>query len=130
LRLDVEVRSFFADLPMRIAKAHLIIARGGASTVSELAVIGRPSILVPLPNALDQDQTANAGQLAEAGAAIVVRQIEFTPESLADMLVQLLDDPAGLRHRAAAAKTIGIADAADRLAELVLQIASVKKVET
>ena len=72
-----EVAPFFADLPARIAASHLVIARSGASTVAELAAIGRPAILVPLPHALDQDQSANAGVLAPAGGAIRLRAERF-----------------------------------------------------
>ena len=80
----VEIAEFFIDLPRRIAAAHLVICRAGASTVCELEVIGRPSILVPFPFALDQDQAANAAALGAAGGAVVVPQKEFTPERLAD----------------------------------------------
>ena len=73
LGVTAEVAPFFADLPARIAAAHLVVSRSGASTVAELAAIGRPAILVPLPHALDQDQLANAGVLAEAGGAIRAR---------------------------------------------------------
>jgi UDP-N-acetylglucosamine--N-acetylmuramyl-(pentapeptide) pyrophosphoryl-undecaprenol N-acetylglucosamine transferase len=117
--LVTEVRPFFADLPMRIAQAHLVIARAGASTVSELAVIGRPSILVPFPFALDQDQAANAALLEKAGAAMVVKQANFTPEWLADSIRLALADREGLEARAQAARASGIADAAERLADLV-----------
>ncbi|MGH6800620.1 MAG: undecaprenyldiphospho-muramoylpentapeptide beta-N-acetylglucosaminyltransferase [Methylocella sp.] len=119
LGVDAEVRSFFSDLPARIAQAHLVIARAGASTVSELAVIGRPAILVPLPHALDQDQAANAKQFAAAGAAIVVAQSAFSPQWLATALVEAQGDVASLAHRAGAAKRVGIPDAAKRLADLV-----------
>ena len=78
IEFPVELADFFADLPARMARAHLVVGRSGASTVSELAVIGRPSILVPFPHALDQDQAANAAVLAAAGAATVVPQREFT----------------------------------------------------
>src|ERR1051325_8618149 len=78
-----EVAPFFSDLPSRIAAAHLIVSRSGASTVAELAAIGRPAILVPLPHALDQDQLANATVLANAGGAIVLKQDDFTPGRLA-----------------------------------------------
>ena len=78
--------AFFSDLPARIAAASLVIARAGASTVSELAVIGRPSILVPFPHALDQDQAANADELRRDGAAQVVRETDFSPQWLADAL--------------------------------------------
>ena len=117
--LVTEVQPFFADLPMRIAQAHLVIARAGASTVSELAVIGRPSILVPFPHALDQDQAANAALLEKSGAALVVKQTNFTPDWLADMIRLALADPAGLEARANAARAAGISDAAERLADLV-----------
>jgi UDP-N-acetylglucosamine--N-acetylmuramyl-(pentapeptide) pyrophosphoryl-undecaprenol N-acetylglucosamine transferase len=108
-------------LPARIAAAHLVIGRAGASTVSELAVIGRPSILVPFPHALDQDQAANAAVLAASGAAQVVPQTEFTPERLASLLRKALADPASLIAAAQAAKAAGVADAAERLADLVLE---------
>lgn len=122
-----QIAPFFADLPQRMAEAHLVIARAGASTVSELAVIGRPSILVPLPHALDQDQAANAAELAKFGSAEVFRQSDFTPEALAARISDLAADPAQLTARAAAAKSVGIADAAERLADLVLGVADKTK---
>jgi UDP-N-acetylglucosamine--N-acetylmuramyl-(pentapeptide) pyrophosphoryl-undecaprenol N-acetylglucosamine transferase len=124
LGVDAEVRSFFSDLPVRIAQSHLVIARAGASTVSELAVIGRPAILVPLPHALDQDQAANSRQFAATGAAIVVVQSAFSPQWLATALVEAQGDMASLARRAAAAKRAGIADAAERLADLVQSLVS------
>jgi UDP-N-acetylglucosamine--N-acetylmuramyl-(pentapeptide) pyrophosphoryl-undecaprenol N-acetylglucosamine transferase len=119
LGVDAEVMPFFSDLPGRIAQAHLVIARAGASTVAELAVIGRPAILVPLPHALDQDQAANARWLAAAGGAIAVAQSAFSPQWLATALVEAQGDMASLARRAAAAKRAGIPDAAERLAGLV-----------
>jgi UDP-N-acetylglucosamine--N-acetylmuramyl-(pentapeptide) pyrophosphoryl-undecaprenol N-acetylglucosamine transferase len=110
-------------LPARIAAAHLIIGRAGASTVSELAVIGRASVLVPFPHALDQDQAANAATLAKSGGAIVVSQNEFTPDRLTAILRDALAAPAKLESSAAAAKSVGVPDAAERLADLVLEIA-------
>ena len=74
----VELAPFFADLPQRIAAAHLVIGRAGASTVAELATIGRPSILVPYPYAADDHQTANARAFEAAGACIVIPHAEFT----------------------------------------------------
>jgi UDP-N-acetylglucosamine--N-acetylmuramyl-(pentapeptide) pyrophosphoryl-undecaprenol N-acetylglucosamine transferase len=127
LAVEAEVASFFTDLPKRIAEAHLVIARAGASTVSELAVIGRPSILVPYPHALDQDQAANAEELAATGAAIVIKQDGFTPAFLAARLKEALGDEEGLRQRAGAAKMAGIADAAERLANLVATLVSKKQ---
>lgn len=119
-----EVRPFFADLPERIARAHLVVARAGASTVSELSVIGRPSILVPFPHALDQDQAANAALLAKSGAALVVRQDKFTPDWLADTIRSALADREGLEARAHAARAAGIPNAAERLADLVEELMS------
>jgi len=99
--------------------AHLVIARAGASTVAELAVAGRPSILVPLPGAIDDHQSANAHALAASGGAWVVPQIGFTPTLLAGRLQDLLADPAGLVAMAAGARGHARADAAARLADLV-----------
>jgi UDP-N-acetylglucosamine--N-acetylmuramyl-(pentapeptide) pyrophosphoryl-undecaprenol N-acetylglucosamine transferase len=125
LSFPVEVAEFFPNLPERIASSHLVIGRAGASTVSELAVIGRASILVPFPHALDQDQAANAAALAANGAAQVVPQSEFTPERLATSLRKALADPAPLIAAAAAAKAVGVPDAAERLADLVVALAKI-----
>jgi UDP-N-acetylglucosamine--N-acetylmuramyl-(pentapeptide) pyrophosphoryl-undecaprenol N-acetylglucosamine transferase len=123
--VEAEVAPFFADLPHRMAQAHLVIARAGASTVSELAVVGRPSILVPFPFSLDQDQAANAAHLAETGAATVIRQTDFTPQWLGARLSESFTDPEGLTRRAGAAKSAGVPDAAERLADLVLRVAKI-----
>ena len=123
LNYPVEIAEFFPDLPARIAASHLVVGRAGASTVSELAVIGRPSVLVPFPHALDQDQAANAAALAASGGAVVVPQTEFTPERLAAILREALAAPAKLAVAAEAAKATGVADAADRLADVVLSLA-------
>ncbi|MBV8107937.1 MAG: UDP-N-acetylglucosamine--N-acetylmuramyl-(pentapeptide) pyrophosphoryl-undecaprenol N-acetylglucosamine transferase [Hyphomicrobiales bacterium] len=123
ISFPVEVAEFFPDLPARIAAAHLVIGRAGASTVSELAAIGRPSVLVPFPHALDQDQAANAAALAASSGAIVVPQTEFTPARLAAILREALASPAKLATSAKAAKATGVLDAAERLADLVLEVA-------
>jgi len=121
LRIAAEVAPFFADLPARIAAAHLVVSRSGAGTVAELAAIGRPAILVPLPHALDQDQFANAGVLERAGGAIRLRQEDFTPERLAAEVTALAGAPQKLVAMAAAARSQGAIDAADRLADLVIR---------
>lgn len=123
LGITAEVAAFFADLPRRIAESHLVIGRAGASTVCEIAVIGRASILVPYPFALDHDQAANAAELAATGAATVIRQPDFTPRRLADEIEAALADPQALTRRAAEAKSAGVPDAAARLADLVLRTA-------
>jgi UDP-N-acetylglucosamine--N-acetylmuramyl-(pentapeptide) pyrophosphoryl-undecaprenol N-acetylglucosamine transferase len=108
-----------------MAASHLVISRSGASTVAELAAIGRPAILVPLPHALDQDQRANAGMLERAGGAIMMEQAQFTPNRLATEIARLAADPAKLTAMAAAARRQGILDAADRLADLVMRVAGI-----
>ena len=123
LGVQAECAPFFNDLPARMANAHLIVSRSGASTVAELSAIGRPAILVPLPHALDQDQFVNAGVLAEAGGAIRLEQRDFTPQRLASEIEKLASGPAALAKMAAAAKSAGTQDAAERLADLVLQVA-------
>jgi UDP-N-acetylglucosamine--N-acetylmuramyl-(pentapeptide) pyrophosphoryl-undecaprenol N-acetylglucosamine transferase len=123
--IAAEVAPFFKDLPARMAAAHLVIGRSGASTVAELAAIGRPSILVPLPGAIDQDQAANARSLAEIGAATMIMQPDFTPERLAAEVVGHLANPSGLTDRARAAKSAGVLDAAERLASIVLSLAKI-----
>jgi UDP-N-acetylglucosamine--N-acetylmuramyl-(pentapeptide) pyrophosphoryl-undecaprenol N-acetylglucosamine transferase len=124
LGIAADCAPFFADLPMRIAAGHLIVSRSGASTVAELSAIGRPSILVPLPHALDQDQFHNAGVLQAAGGAIRIEQRDFKPERLAAEITALAAEPARLAALARAAKSAGTTDAAERLAELVLKVAS------
>jgi UDP-N-acetylglucosamine--N-acetylmuramyl-(pentapeptide) pyrophosphoryl-undecaprenol N-acetylglucosamine transferase len=119
------VAPFFADLPARIAASHLVVARSGASTVAELAAIGRPSILVPLPHAIDQDQFANAGVLERAGGAVRLVQDTFTTERLATEIAALAGAPERLRTMAAAARSLGRLDAAARLADLVLDVATI-----
>ena len=125
-RVTTVAEPFFSDLPRRIADAHLVVSRSGASTVAELAAIGRPSILVPLPGALDQDQAANAKSLAEIGAAELIMQPEFTPQRLAAEMMGRLENPAALTRAAAAAKSAGITDAAHRLAAVVLSLAKIE----
>jgi UDP-N-acetylglucosamine--N-acetylmuramyl-(pentapeptide) pyrophosphoryl-undecaprenol N-acetylglucosamine transferase len=119
-QVTAEVAPFFADLPGRIAASHLVVARAGASTVAELAAIGRPAILVPLPHALDQDQSANAGVLAQAGAALRLPQDDFTADRLAAEIGALASAPQKLVAMAAAARSQGAVDAAERLADLVV----------
>jgi UDP-N-acetylglucosamine--N-acetylmuramyl-(pentapeptide) pyrophosphoryl-undecaprenol N-acetylglucosamine transferase len=114
---------FFADIPALLTGAHLVIARAGASTVAELAVVGRPSVLVPLPIAIDDHQTANARALADAGGAWLMPQTGFSPAALAERLTQVVADPSQLARAAAAAATQGRAGAAKKLADLVEAVA-------
>jgi UDP-N-acetylglucosamine--N-acetylmuramyl-(pentapeptide) pyrophosphoryl-undecaprenol N-acetylglucosamine transferase len=125
LKIDAELAPFFTDLPARLASHHLIISRSGAGTVAELGAVGRPSILVPLPGSIDQDQFANAGVLAEAGGAIRIVQADFTPDRLAAEISSLAAEPARLAAMAAGARTVGKLDAAERLADLVGKVAGI-----
>ena len=125
LKINAELAPFFTDLPARLASNHLVISRSGAGTVAELAAIGRPSILVPLPGAIDQDQFANAGVLSQAGGALRIPQAEFTPDRLAAEISALAAEPARLTAMAASARTVGRLDAAERLADLVVKIAGI-----
>jgi UDP-N-acetylglucosamine--N-acetylmuramyl-(pentapeptide) pyrophosphoryl-undecaprenol N-acetylglucosamine transferase len=125
LSVAAEIAPFFSDLPARMAACHLVISRSGASTVAELAAIGRPSILVPLPGALDQDQFANAGVLESAGGALRLRQADFTPQRLANEIAVLAGKPQRLVAMAGAAQAVGRLDAAERLADLVLKVAGI-----
>jgi UDP-N-acetylglucosamine--N-acetylmuramyl-(pentapeptide) pyrophosphoryl-undecaprenol N-acetylglucosamine transferase len=120
LGIAAEVEPFFRDLPARIAASHVVISRSGASTVAELAAIGRPAILVPLPHALDHDQRANASMLEQAGGAIMMEQAHFTPDRVAAEIARLAASPEKLAAMAAAARGEGILDGADRLADLVM----------
>jgi UDP-N-acetylglucosamine--N-acetylmuramyl-(pentapeptide) pyrophosphoryl-undecaprenol N-acetylglucosamine transferase len=118
-----DLASFFTDLPARMAASHLVVSRSGASTIAELQVIGRASVLVPLPGALDQDQANNAKVLADAGAATLVPQKDFTPERLAGLLSAALADLPGLAGRGARARALAIPDAGRRLADLAESVA-------
>jgi UDP-N-acetylglucosamine--N-acetylmuramyl-(pentapeptide) pyrophosphoryl-undecaprenol N-acetylglucosamine transferase len=121
--ITAELAPFFKDLPQRMAAAHLVVARSGASSVSELTVLGRPSILVPLPHALDNDQLNNATRLAEAGAAWCIEQKSLTPQRLGTEIAALIDSPDRLMAAAVAAKRAGKPDAVKLLADLVEQLA-------
>jgi UDP-N-acetylglucosamine--N-acetylmuramyl-(pentapeptide) pyrophosphoryl-undecaprenol N-acetylglucosamine transferase len=125
LKINAELAPFFGDLPARLASSHLVISRSGAGTVAELGAIGRPSILVPLPGSIDQDQFANAGVLAEAGGALRIAQRDFTPDRLAAEISALAAEPARLSAMAAGARTVGRPDAAGRLADLVANVAGI-----
>jgi UDP-N-acetylglucosamine--N-acetylmuramyl-(pentapeptide) pyrophosphoryl-undecaprenol N-acetylglucosamine transferase len=121
--IDCEVSPFFSDMAARMAAAHLVISRSGASTVSEISVIGRPAILVPYPHALDHDQAANAAALMAKGGAEVVRQEELSPEALAGRIAAAMLEPDRLALTAERAKAAGSPDATALLASMVEAIA-------
>ena len=118
-----EIRTFFDDIPERLVDAHIVISRAGASAVAEIALIGRPSILIPYAAAANDHQTANALGLVEAGAAVILQEGTLTSEALASELQSLLDDPDRLARMARSADKISQSDAAANLANLVEEVA-------
>jgi UDP-N-acetylglucosamine--N-acetylmuramyl-(pentapeptide) pyrophosphoryl-undecaprenol N-acetylglucosamine transferase len=118
-----ELSPFFMDMPRRIAGAHLVVCRSGASTIAELGVIGRPAVMVPLPHALDNDQLRNAESFAKAGAGWVHPQAGLEPRAFAQFLTSLRSQQRALQQAAAAALGHGKPDAAERLADLAERIA-------
>ena len=121
--VDAGCATFFDDIPARLAAAHLVIGRAGASTVAELTTAGRPAILVPFPHATEDHQRANAKALDAAGGAILLPHERFTSGALRLHLEALLGDPARLAAMAGAARGQGRPDAAARLADLVCELA-------
>ncbi len=123
LGIPAELSTYIADMPDKIADTHLVIARAGASTIAELTAAGRPAILVPLPIATDDHQTANAREMAKAGGARMIPQDEFTPDTLARQIEARAEDPQALANAAARSLSVGRPHAAQDLADLVERIA-------
>ncbi|MDZ4365411.1 glycosyltransferase, partial [Brevundimonas sp.] len=117
--IDAEVAPFFRDMAERLSKAHLVVGRSGASTCAELAVAALPSVLIPLKIAMDDHQRLNAKALVDAGAAEMVLEDDLTVQGLTVTLEGLLSDPGRLAAMSAAARSVAIPDAAQRLADLV-----------
>ncbi|WP_260598361.1 undecaprenyldiphospho-muramoylpentapeptide beta-N-acetylglucosaminyltransferase [Sphingomonas endolithica] len=119
LSIAAELATYLPDMPEQLAWAHLVIARAGASTLAELTCAGRPAILVPLPGATDDHQTANAREMTQAGGARTIDQRAFTPVELAKQMQRLGLDPLALQNAAGRARSCGRPDAARDLADLV-----------
>lgn len=117
-----ELQPFFADLPARLGRADLVIARAGASTVAELLAVGRPAVLIPYPYAADDHQTANAVRLERAGAAVRIAESELTAHALAATLTTLLASPERLLAMQQAARRLARCDAAERIASALLSL--------
>ncbi|MES3092070.1 undecaprenyldiphospho-muramoylpentapeptide beta-N-acetylglucosaminyltransferase [Sphingomonas aerolata] len=117
--IPAELATYLPDMPEQLAWAHLVIARAGASTISELTAAGRPAILVPLPGATDDHQTVNAREITRAGGARTIRQGDFTAVELAKQMQKLGLDPAALQNAAGRARSCGRPNAASDLADLV-----------
>jgi UDP-N-acetylglucosamine--N-acetylmuramyl-(pentapeptide) pyrophosphoryl-undecaprenol N-acetylglucosamine transferase len=120
--IATELDSFFDDVAMRLCRAHLVICRAGASTVAELAAVGRPAILIPYPHATDDHQTANARAFVEAGGGWLLPQASLSRDELARRIESLLTDRTALTAAAASAAQFGRRDAAQLLARLVLDL--------
>jgi UDP-N-acetylglucosamine--N-acetylmuramyl-(pentapeptide) pyrophosphoryl-undecaprenol N-acetylglucosamine transferase len=123
LNIPAELLTYIEDMPDRLAEAHLVIARAGASTIAELTAAGRPAILVPLPIATDDHQTVNAREMAKAGGARMIPQDEFTSEALSAQIAAIAGDAQALANAAERALSVGRPHATSDLADLVERIA-------
>ena len=123
VKIEAELSPFFSDMPQKLSQAHLVIARSGAGTVSEIAAVGRPSILIPLAIAMDDHQAANAEALTEIGAADMVLESNLYPQLLGALITARLQDADDLRARAAAAKASAKVNAAKELADMAERVA-------
>ena len=123
LNIPAELLTYIEDMPDRLAEAHLVIARAGASTIAELTAAGRPAILVPLPIATDDHQTVNAREMAKAGGARMIPQDEFTSEVLSAQIAAIAGDAQALSNAAERALSVGRPHATSDLADLVERIA-------
>lgn len=121
--IDADIRTFFDDMPAQLAEAQLVIARSGASTIADLTVIGRPAVLVPYAAAAADHQTANARQMVDAGAAILMPESKFNAQTLAEHMETVLLHPTGALQMSRAALSCGIPDATARLVALVETLA-------
>lgn len=125
--IAAEVKSFFRDLPARMSEAQLVISRSGASSVADISVIGRPSILVPFAAAAGDHQSANARGLVEAGAAILIPERRLEPEMLASHIASVLGNPEAAQAMAEAALGSAMPQAHVELADMVETLAEEKK---
>jgi UDP-N-acetylglucosamine--N-acetylmuramyl-(pentapeptide) pyrophosphoryl-undecaprenol N-acetylglucosamine transferase len=119
LGIPADLATYIEDMPEKLGWSHLVIARAGASTIAELTAAGRPAILIPLPSATDDHQSANAREMAKAGGARMIAQGAFTPVELAKQMQKLGLEPGALANAAARARAVGRPNAASDLADLV-----------
>jgi UDP-N-acetylglucosamine--N-acetylmuramyl-(pentapeptide) pyrophosphoryl-undecaprenol N-acetylglucosamine transferase len=124
--LDARAEPFFPRVAGEMAEAHLVISRAGATTLAELAAAGRPAVLIPFPGATDDHQRKNAEVVAAAGGAVVLDQRELTAENLAATVAELLGDPTRLERMAAAIRTLARRDAASRICDRMLELATAR----
>lgn len=124
LGVSATLSPFFADIPTRLAACHLVIARAGASTVTELSVAGKPAILVPLPTAMDNHQAINANAYEDAGAGWVMSEEGFTAAALSARLESFLNMPDVLNQAAEKSRSSSRLTATEKLADVVLGAAT------
>jgi UDP-N-acetylglucosamine--N-acetylmuramyl-(pentapeptide) pyrophosphoryl-undecaprenol N-acetylglucosamine transferase len=122
LGIPAELLTYIEDMPEKLADAHLVVGRAGASTIAELSAAGRPAILIPFPSATDDHQTANAREMTNAGGARTIQQDSFTPAVLARQIEAMAADPIALNNAAARALSVGRPHAARDLADLVERV--------
>ncbi|WP_460274843.1 undecaprenyldiphospho-muramoylpentapeptide beta-N-acetylglucosaminyltransferase [Celeribacter sp. ULVN23_4] len=125
--IQADVRTFFDDIPTRMSEAQLVISRSGASTVADISVIGRPSILIPFAAAAGDHQSANARGLVNANAAVMIPESQLTAETLAEQIYNVLAHPQGATMMAHAALSVSKPQAAEELAALVEELAFAQK---
>ncbi len=123
LDIPADLATYLADLPERLGWSHLFVGRSGASTIAELTAAGRPAILVPLPSAMDDHQTANAREMAATGGAASIPQSAFTPQRLAKQMQKMALEPGALENAARRARDAGYPQATQALADLVESLA-------
>ena len=123
LDIPADLATYLGDLPERLGWSHLFVGRSGASTIAELTAAGRPAILVPLPSAMDDHQTANAREMAATGGAASIPQSAFTPQRLAKQMQKMALEPGALENAAGRARDAGYPNATKDLADLVESLA-------
>lgn len=122
--IDADVQPFFHDVPNRMSEAQLVVSRAGASSIADLTVIGRPSVLIPFAAAAGDHQTANARGLVEAGASILIPESALDVPALSAQMASILTHPQAAQHMADAALSVGAPDATERLVALVEELAA------
>ncbi|MEM9970053.1 MAG: glycosyltransferase, partial [Pseudomonadota bacterium] len=125
--ISADVQPFFGDVPDRLKAAHLVISRAGASSVADISIVGRPSILIPLAAAIRDEQTANARGLVEAGAARLMQEADLDPGRLSEQILSILTTPGVAAEMAEKALTCAMPDATERLAKVVEQLAETRR---
>lgn len=121
-RTGADVRQYIYDMPRVMAAADLILCRAGASTLSELAYMGKPVVIVPSPNVTNNHQEKNARVLERAGGAIVMLEGEFDAAALLDTVRGLLKDPARLAAMSGAMRSLAVPGATDKICDIILDL--------